>query len=150
MVFKNEAQLKAFLLAKCKNAVAESTQKIYRIIDDCLKQYYSEFKPDEYIRTEQLLHSLVKGEVVPTINGYDAEVYFDAGLLNYVTGAVPLQSGKTGWATWTGQQVLDDAMSGGHGGYINGTAIWGTSLSVIGDIRNLLLKELKSQGIPIK
>ena len=63
MVFKNEKQLKEFVLAKCKIAIAQVEERIYRVIDGALKQYYNEFEPDEYIRTQQLLHSLVKSEV---------------------------------------------------------------------------------------
>ena len=41
-------------------------------------------------------------------------------------------------------------MNGSHGGYIDGTAIWGTSKAVLGDIYTLIKKELIAQGIPIK
>lgn len=88
MVFKSEAELKAFLLPKIKKAVVDVEEKAHRIIDDCLKQFYSEFEPNEYIRTQQLLHSLVRSGVKSTGNGYEAEVYFDAGLLNYQTGEI--------------------------------------------------------------
>ena len=156
MVFKSEAELKAFLLPKIKKAVVDVEEKAHRIIDDCLKQFYSEFEPNEYIRTQQLLHSLVRSGVKSTGNGYEAEVYFDAGLLNYQTGDVPLQHtsehGMYGYATWDGQKVLDVAMTSGlpHGGYAGGTAIWNTSMGKLGDILGLLLNALKSQGIPIK
>lgn len=149
MVFKSEAQLKAFLLPKIKAAVADVELEVYKVIDSALKQYYAEFEPEEYIRTNQLLHSLVKTRVVKVGNGYQAEVYFDAGMLNYITGPVPLKSGRTGWATWGAEEVLNTAMNGSHGGYIDGTAIWGTSLAILGDIKGKLVQALKAQGIPI-
>lgn len=149
MVFKNEKQLKEFVLAKCKAAIAQAEERVYRVIDGALRQYYSEFKPDEYIRTEKLLHSLVKSDVKRVGNGYEAEVYFDEKQLNYQTGVVETQHG-TGYATWGADEVLDTAMHGSHGGYIDGTAIWGTSHAVLGDIYILIKKELIAQGIPIK
>ena len=150
MVFKNEAQLKAFLLTKCKNAIAQAKERVYQVIDGCLEQYYVEFTPAEYISTKQLLYSLVKTDVVSVGNGYKAEVYFDENKLNYDQGVVPLQSGGYGWATWGAEEVLDTAMNGSHGGYIDGTAIWGTSMAVLGDIYTLIKQELIKQGIPIK
>lgn len=140
MVFKNEAQLKNFLLAKCKNAVVSAEEKVHRIIDECLKQFYGEFTPDEYMRTEQLLHSLVKSGVKTMGNGFEAEIYFDVASLNYTTGS------------WSGETVLGVAMEGGlpHGGYAGGTAIWTTSMIKLGDILELLKQELIAQGIPIK
>ena len=149
MVFKNEAQLKKFLLLKCQAAVAQAEQRVYQVIDKCLDQYYGEFKPAEYIRTQKLLHSLVKSGVKSTGNGFNAEVYFDESQLNYQTGVIPTQHG-TGYATWGAEEVLDTAMNGSHGGYIGGTAIWGTSMAILGDIYMLLKKELIAQGIPIK
>lgn len=152
MVFKNEEQLKGFLLAKCKDAVISAEEKAHRIIDNCLKQFYSEWEPDEYIRTSQLLHSLVKSGVKQVGNGFEAEVYFDVGALNYQTGIVPLQSGRTGYATWDGETVLKVAMESGvpHGGYAQGTAIWTESMARLGNICELLKQELVAQGIPIK
>lgn len=154
MVFKDEKQLEAFLLTKCKAAVVQAEQKAYRIIDGCLNQYYDEFDPDEYIRTQKLLHSLVKSNVKKVGKGFEAEIYFDEGKLNYENGVMPLQHtpehGMYGWATWGASQVLDTAMNGTHGGYIGGTPIWKTSMSIIGNAYTLIKKELISQGIPIK
>lgn len=154
MIFKSEEQLKSYVLEKCKIAVSNSEQKIHNTIDSFLNNYYGEFKPEEYIRTNQLLHSLVRTGVKSVGNGFEAEVYFDVGKLNYEQGLMPLQHtpehGRYGWATWDGAKVLDTAMNGSHGGYVGGTPIWSSSMSQLGDIIGLLLKELKAQGIPIK
>lgn len=150
MVFKNEKQLKEFLLSKCKIALTQVEERIYRVIDGALQQYYSEFEPDEYIRTQQLLHSLVKSDVKRVGDRYEAEVYFDGSSMHYETQHVLRQSGWYGSATWGADEVLDTAMNGSHGGYIDGTAIWGTSHAVLGDIYMLIKKELIAQGIPIK
>lgn len=147
--FKNEAELKSFLLAKCKNAIAQAQEKVYQVIDKCLDQYYGEFKPDEYIRTQKLLNSLVKSDIRVIGSRVEAEVYFDEKQLVYQTGWIPTQHG-IGYATWGAEEVLDTAMNGSHGGYIDGTAIWGTSHAILGDIYTLIKTELIAQGIPIK
>lgn len=155
MVFKNEAQLKAFLLKKCQSAVVAAEEKVHKIIDNCLQQFYSEFEPEEYIRMGQLLHSLVRSGVESTGNGYKAKVYFDVKGMHYQTGQIEIKStaltGRMGHATWDAQKVLDVAMTGGapHGGYANGTAIWSVSMARLGDIETLLVQELQKQGIPI-
>lgn len=151
MVFKSENELKNFLLKGCQNAVIQAEEKVHRVIDDCLRQFYSEFSPDEYIRTEQLLHSLVRSGVKSTGNGFEAEVYFDVSKLNYQQGVVPTQHG-TGYATWSEEKVLDVAMQSDtpHGGYAGGTAVWRESRAQLGNIYELLTQELRAQGIPIK
>ena len=140
MVFKNKKQLENFLLAKCKSAIIQAEEKVHRVIDNCLKQFYSEWEPDQYIRTSQLLHSLVRSGIRSTGNGFEAEVYFDARLLNYTTGS------------WDGETVLRVAMESNvpHGGYMSGTAVWNESMEMLGDIWSLLEQELRMQGISIK
>lgn len=156
MIFNNEKQLEEFLLQKCKNAVAQTEQKVYAIIKSTLVQFYNEFTPEEYIRTNQLLHSLVKTNVKRAGNGYEAEVYFDVGALNYDKGVVPLQHtpehGLYGWATWSGETVLDVAMKSGvpHGGYAVGTPVWTVSERRLGNVLDLLKSNLIAQGIPIR
>lgn len=156
MVFKNENELKGFILAKCQMAVAEAEQKVYEVIDTCLEKFYGEFTPAEYIRTSQLLHSLVKTDVVRIGDSITAEVYFDVGALAYEQGFIPVQHtpehGMYGLATWTGQKVLDVAMTDGlpHGRYASGTAIWTDSMSKLGNILKILEQALIAQGIPIK
>lgn len=155
MVFKDEKQLEKFLLQKCKAAVAGVERKVFNAIEKCLVQYYGQFTPEEYIRTMKLYKSLVKTEVKSDgKGGFKAEVYFDESALNYQRGSIEIQSTKTtgrmGYATWGAEEVLDTAMNGSHGGYIEGVAVWGKSMSVLGDINKLLAQELKILGVPIK
>lgn len=140
MVFKNKKQLEEFLLTKCKSAIVQAEEKVHRVIDSCLEQFYSEWEPDQYIRTSQLLHSLVRSGVKSTGNGFEAEVCFDAKLLDYTTGS------------WDGETVLRVAMESSvpHGGYMSGTAVWNESMKMLGDIWSLLEREFKAQGIAIK
>ena len=153
MVFKDEKQLEKFLLQKCKAAVSGTERKVFNAIEKCLVQYYGQFTPEEYIRTKQLYNSLVKTDVKSVGNGFEAEVYFDLSALNYKTGLIEIQStaitGRMGYATWTGGQVLESAMSGSHGGYVDGVPIWSKSMAILGDINKMLVQELKLLGVPI-
>lgn len=156
MIFENEDELKSFLLSKCSAAVADAEKKVHKVIDECLRQFYTEFEPEEYIRTGQLLHSLVKSDVVQSGNNITAEVYFDAGALNYAKGHMLLKNthkhGYMGYANWDSGKVLDIAMTGDypHGGYAAGTAIWTKSNIILKDVMKILERSLKAQGIPIK
>jgi hypothetical protein len=145
MTLSNSAQLKAALINACTNAVAEVEEKVHDELAGKLNQYYTEFSPAEYIRTGALYNSLDRTGVQATNNGASAEVFFNTP--SYENGAVLLQSGSYGWATWSGEKVLDTAMNGSHGGYVDGTAIWSESLDSLGDIRGLLIRALKAQGL---
>lgn len=150
MVFKNEAELKKFLLSKCQNALMKAQGQVYQIIDRFVKEFYAEYIPDVsnggYERTYQLFHSLVKSDIIPTSNGYKAEVYFDLSSLDYVTGARP-----------SGEQVMQAAEWGRHGAMglavadFKGTSIWHEPLEILdAEAINTLKRMLISEGIPIR
>jgi hypothetical protein len=151
MTFKNEAQLKKFLARKCTSAVNNTRKKVHKEFAKNLDKYYSEFTPEEYIRTGALHGSLDSTAAINNGNGAEAKVFFNAP--SYQQGMMPLQHtpehGRYGWATWSGEKVLDVAMTGGlpHGGYAGGTAIFTESMANLGDIESLLMQELKNQGL---
>lgn len=137
------SQIKKDIEAKARVAVFNTREKIYSVIEKNLRVYYGEFSPKQYARTQQLLNSLVRQS-----SGLHAEVYFDAGALNYQTDVIETQHG-IGYATWGAAEVLDTSMHGSHGGYVDGTAIWDNSMSELGDIIALIVKELRAAGIPV-
>ena len=146
MILKSESELKRFLLAKCRNALEKAQEQVYQIIDRFVKEFYAEFTPEMYERTYQLFRSLVKSDIIPTGNGYKAEVYFDLSSLNYVTGSKP-----------SGEQVMGAAEWGRHGAMglavadFKGTSIWHEPLEILNaEAINILKKMLISEGIPIK
>ena len=149
MIFKSQSELEKFILLKCKNAITNAENKIYKVIDEHLKTFYGEYEPTEYIRLQQLLHSLVRTGIKQSGNGYEAEVYFDASKLNYPNPALG-KSGAYHSADMSSEEILDLAIQGSHGGWVDGTAIWNDSIFWLGgDIMKLLLDELRAQGIPI-
>ena len=147
MVFKNESQLKSFLLGKCRNAITNAQEKVYRIIDDFVKRFYADYDPIIYQRTNQLLCSLVKSSIRRDGNKFVATVYFDIGSLDYVTGRTP-----------SGGQVMEAAAEGLHGASglrvvpgNTGVNIWNSPLQILdAEAINILRDMLIAEGIPIK
>lgn len=138
--------------AKTRLGVFNAREKIYSIIEKNLQIYYGEYDPTSYIRTEQLLKSLVR-----TSTDKHFEVYFDASALNYKNGLMELkhtpETGIYGWATWGADKVLDTAMYGSHGGYVTGRGIWNASeaeFAAMGGIVQMVVKELKAAGLPVR
>ena len=146
--FKNENELRQFLLGKCELALIKAQDKVHKIIDIYIQRFYADYDPVKYERTYNLMHSLVKGKIDKGVNGYKATVYFDLSYLNsvYETGANP-----------SGEDVMFDASHGGHGAkglkvvYGGGEDLWRTPLEILDNEAIEILKQmLISEGIPIK
>ena len=162
MTFDSTDALKNYILTHSEVALEKARDKVAMVINHFLTQYYKEFKPEVYVRTEQLLRSLIKSRVELTPNGWAAEVYFDLDALDYSTRVVPARfTGASSNNTyhrddWTKENdawVLETAMTGEypHGGWADGTAIWTESMKVLSKQGiDLLKQELIKAGIPIK
>ena len=136
--FTSEAELRKYILKKSYRAVEAAQEKVYQIIEDFIIQYYNDFTPEFYERTYQLLCSLVKSNIRYSGGGIEADVYFDASMLDYKTGS------------WTGEQVLGAALHGSHGGYKRTAPIAGQSLNWLNAHAIETLKnELIAAGIPV-
>ena len=147
MVFRNNSELMEFLWDKTYRALRAAQGTVYEIIKDCLHQFYEDYDPVLYERTEQLLCSLVRGDITPSKDGWVAEIYFDLSSLNYVTGAQP-----------SGKQVMDAAANGGHGAEglrvmsgSTGVGVWYDPLQVLDQEAIRILRDrLIEEGITIK
>lgn len=149
MTFKNRSELLNFLYDKAYSALRNAQGTVYEIIRDFVVQFYEDYDPVLYERTEQLLRSLVRGDIRPSANGWVADVYFDLSSLNYITGNQP-----------TGEQVMRAAAQGLHGAigedflYVQGdtgVSIWNDPLQVLdAEAIRVLRDRLREQGIPIK
>lgn len=145
MVFKNEQQLKSFLLSKCKSALVNAQEKVYKILDLYMQRFYADYDPVIYERTYQLMKSLVKSDIKMVGNEINADVYFDLGYI-YNTGLNP-----------SGEDVMNVAAIGGHGAdglrvvYFGGEDAWHTPLDILNvEAINILKNMLIAEGIPIK
>lgn len=162
MTFDSLDELKNHILSQSQVAIELAQEKVANIINHFLTEYYREFEPEVYVRTYQLLRSLIKSDVTYTGNGWVAEIYFDISALDYSTRVVPAQFS---WASgdntyhrqpWTDANtawVLNTAMTGGspHGGYAGGTAIWTESMKILNKQAIKILKEkLIAAGVPVR
>jgi hypothetical protein len=164
MTFNSSEQLKQYILSRLQNVIQEEQDKIYRVLDECLKRYYSEFDPAFYERTYQFLHSLVRTNIVSTGNGYRAYVYFDYGSLDYSyksfsSGINPFnpKQQSLGGSNWfanpkgDGYKVVLAASEGTHGGYCSGTSTWKVPIQkLLSEFSNDIKASLEKNGIPIK
>lgn len=137
-------------MEKCANAVTNAERKVHDEFAGNINQFYTEFRPEEYIRTGALFNSLEVTGAKRAGNRVTTEIYFNTP--HYDHGWVPLQSGGHGYSYWTDDHILDVAMTGKlpHGGYEDGTAIWTDSMAKLGGgqgIKILLIQELKKQGL---
>ena len=167
MTFNSLGALKNYILSRCGVAIKIAQEKVFNLIEDFLLQYYSEFDPAVYERTYQLLCSLVKTDVISTGSGWVAEVYFDAGLLNYQTKGLhgyPVDGGYMNLYNHvvtsdgifqnpkgSGGKTLAAAAHGSHGGKVSGTAIWDDPIRILNaEAYSMLKSALIAAGIPVR
>ena len=160
MTFDSLDALKNYILSRSQVAIKMAQERVFKIIEDFLLKYYEEFSPEVYIRTYQLLCSLVKTDVKKTDNGWVAEIYFDVDALDYSMRVVPSQFS---WASpqntyrrenWTHENdiaVFEMAAHGSHGGYTSGTAVWDDPIKVLKkEGINILKQSLIAAGVPVR
>lgn len=159
MVFKNEKQLKDFLLQKCRVALTEAQEQIYQIIDGFIKDFYTDYSPEMYERTYQLYHSLVKTRISSVANGFETQIFFDLDGLKYSKPS--WQGGRSP----SGEEVFEAAKKGLHGavgdaggGYKfhyeygnTGINVWEDPMQRLNaEAIEILKNRLIAAGIPIK
>ena len=147
--FKSTEEMKSYIISKIQPAVIKAQEQVFQVIDRFVKQYYAEFSPSMYERTYQLYRSLVKADVRSTGNGYEAEVYFDIGALDYamktINGITVPNKG------WSEEKTLSAAAHGYHGGYIGGTAIYDEPVAILStEAVEILKRMLIAEGIPLR
>lgn len=163
MTFKNEKQLKEFLLEKCKNAVKNTQATAYQDVLNQANKFYADYPDPIYDRTWQLNNRngetekfISRSEIMEDANSCEADVRLDVKSLEYVTGGRP-----------TGEQVMAAATKGYHGAigkipnsekeflYVageQGVKLWDESFQAEtqAKAKNDLVRELIAQGVPIQ
>ncbi|RFZ78210.1 hypothetical protein DS742_13915 [Lacrimispora amygdalina] len=163
-VIKNGKDLDKLFEKIAKKMLSDVQKKVYKAIDDSIKQYYIEFTPKIYERTERLLTSLVKTDIVKTKNGFACEVKIDEDYLNYAypytgkfdpsyphdyDGRFAMGMDVVNWANF---RFPDDDSDGGNHGYtarVNSGGFWDRALKELGEIIDILKENLIKQGIKI-
>ena len=174
MKFRSMSEFREYVIKNSQVAIRQAQEEIYGILYRYVQKYYAEYDPEYYERTYQLLRSLVKTEVVPTKNGWKAEVYFDISSLDYSfklfmkPGYYSKKSGlyrnpfnprhysRTGrfeHPTGDPQKVMESAARGEHGGWaMGGTSIWDDPMQNLGSglAYDILKKWLIKNGVKVK
>ena len=139
--FTSVEAIVADIKAKMPNAIKQAQEEVYKVIDRYIKTYYAEYSPEFYDRTYQLFNSLVKTEIIPSGNGFKAQVYFDVDSLDYKP-------------SWSGEKTMQNAGYGMHATYpkrIPGTPIWLAPTGELDATAMTILKEaIIAAGIPVK
>lgn len=149
VVIRNPNDLVAVLKSRTQQALQMTQDEVYSEFLKSWKAYYDELvfngssTPKVYERTDKLLESLIKTDIVQSGNGFSCTVEVDTNYLNY-----------DGYEEATGREVLEWANAKTHGGTVQGELeIWNDALEKLGGengIRDLMKENLRKCGIPIK
>ena len=144
---KSISELREALKERCEKATKETFDFVYDRFHIDMSDYYSEFEPKVYGRTEQLKRSLK--EVKPSILnlGYGiiirGKIYFDTDSLDYsyATFKNGYKYKKKGWThendLWVfrtsalGNGIEDSNINLSHGNYIAGTRVWKDPMNIL-------------------
>ena len=162
---KNMNDLAKALEPKIKATLELVAEDVKKEIDDTLDEYYSEYSPIYYSRTDQLRDCCKIGKTKVSGNRISIEVYLDIDSLNYRTkGADPYKTIRAGDAGLHGGYDQSDISIGqvpwsivGSGNigerYGSGTQIWSEPMEELinnGKLIELFKKHAKQRGINIK
>ena len=158
--FASVKALEDYIKEGLRKTVEDGRNKAYDVIHASLLKFYGEYKPEFFKRTEQVLNSLVKSEVVPTKNGYEARVYFDIGKLHHPESFEFTRYSKRKGTVkkysierkWSEERILNSVMLKGHHIYgAKSTAVWVESMAQLNaEFMAFLKKELIDNGIPVR
>lgn len=111
MAIRNYQQLRKKLNEALKETQHKLTIEIQDLIKEFIVQYYKEFTPNSYDRTEQFLNSCLRIDPRLTKDGYKSYVYIDYKNMSYVY--YPQNKSKT--FVGDGLMVVQSANLGRHG-----------------------------------
>lgn len=117
MVFNSVSDMEAYLLNKIDEAVYAAGELVYEKADEKLAEFYAEYKPDYYKRTNQLRdNTLLFKPVKSTRRGAEVEVgYTDQAGIHYDHGNTALTVYNSmmgdyphgGWEPAGGEPIFD-------------------------------------------
>ena len=161
---KNLNDLAKALESNIKATLELVAKDVKKEIDDTLDEYYSEYLPIYYSRTEQMRDCCKIGKTKMNGNRISIEVYLDVDSLHYRTkGADPYKSlisansglhGGFDPSNTSAGQVPWDVISSNDGSrHGSGTQIWEEPMQELidnGKLIELFKKHAKARGLNIK
>ena len=161
---KNLKELSKALEPKIKATLELVADDVKQEINDALGEYYDEYSPIYYSRTDQLRDCCKIGKMKMNGNKISIEIYLDADSLNYRTkGADPYKSlvsansglhGGFDPSNTSAGQVPWDVISSNDGSrHGSGTQIWEEPMQELidnGKLVELFKKHAKARGLNIK
>ena len=165
ILIKNKNDLNSLLKKIAQDMLLTTRDEIHEAIQKSIEDYYSEYHPSVYERTEKFLNSLVKTEIKQNGRELICEVKIDEEYLKYtypytkkINPSYPHHyDGRFAMGidvvNWANRQFPDDDAPGGNHGYTIDTGredgFWDGTLDELGEILTLLKKNLELQGLNI-
>lgn len=137
---RNAKDLESYLKKLAKQVCDYASNVVYEAINYYLNQYYQEWTPEYYKRTEQLLRAAFKTKSVWAENAWTAEVGIDYDSLDYDEA--------------TGYDVVNYANQGLHGGIDVGsdTHVYDDAINKTiknGQLIEDIIKYIQAKGIRV-
>lgn len=143
-VFTSIVGIKLAIEAMSNKAVENACNRLLGKLQEFIyTEYYDQFDPVEYQRKEQFY----KSATTDMLSQLMGQIYMDSDKMNYPWNG-------TGWE-WTGQQQLESANVGSHGGWTTETSVqhryWDKFMEYCENNAITILKEeLAKQGLKSK
>ena len=165
MAAKNMNELVRDIQKYLNDLITLVAKDVEKEIDDALAEYYKEYHPKHYSRTNQLRNCLRMSKPQITGNNVSIQVYLDIDSLHYSTpGADEYKTVVAadvglhgGWDVYNQEVVpweeINPATHGHLGGQYSGTSIWTDPITEIIDknkIEKWFLQHAKERGLNIK
>ena len=137
--YKSLSALKAAMTRALVPAVNTMARSVEEKVDQKVTEYYREYSPVEYERTDTMMSAPRKTDATASDNGASAQVYADTSLA-YSTGK------------WNMSEVWDSANNYLHGGKIpSGISVWDDPMEEAqAESRSLWLSALRSAGLNVR
>ena len=164
-IIRNGQELNKLLKQVAYKMLSQTRDEIHKAIQQAIKDYYEEYTPSVYERTNHFLNSLVKTEIKQSGNQLWCEVKISEDYLSYAypyTGKFDPSyphdfDGRFAMGidvvNWANRQFPDDDFEGGNHGFTKDVGrndgFWDGTLEELGEIILLLKKNLINQGIKI-
>lgn len=136
-----------------RTAVKEVKEEVLVIIKKSMDEFYAGHYPHEYIRTMQLINTIVDNGIKVRNIGAGFEIYFDSGAMDHAS-KVRGKSGRWHKAEWSESKILEvtfeDPLPHGHYAEADSNVpIWDMLMYDLKDIDIIIYAALIEAGVPV-